>query len=154
MPLLLPQFRIVVVISGIAAVQNFVPILLLTGGGPNTATMVPGLDMYQSAFVSDLYGYGMAIATLLFIGMLVFTLVTIRLLNPDVVIGTRVTAKTKIMTKGKIVCATGKYVTSGCPVSRPWLTRGYLAVGVNNAQAAPPHYTIVADALPQRSDQY
>ncbi len=81
-PLLLPQFRIVVVISGIAAVQNFVPILLLTGGGPNTATMVPGLDMYQSAFVSDLYGYGMAIATLLFIGMLVFTLVTIRVLKP------------------------------------------------------------------------
>ena len=81
-PLLLPQFRIVVVISGIAAVQNFVPILLLTGGGPNTATLVPGLDMYQSAFVSDLYGYGMAIGTLLFIAMLVFTLVTIRLLRP------------------------------------------------------------------------
>ncbi|MGD0241864.1 MAG: sugar ABC transporter permease, partial [Streptosporangiaceae bacterium] len=45
-PLLLPQFRIVVILSGIYAVQNFIPILLLTNGGPGTATLVPGLDMY------------------------------------------------------------------------------------------------------------
>ena len=49
-PLLMPQFRIVVILSGIFAVQNFIPILLLTNGGPGTATLVPGLDMYQSAF--------------------------------------------------------------------------------------------------------
>ena len=49
-PLLMPQFRIVVILSGIYAVQNFIPILLLTNGGPGTATLVPGLDMYQSAF--------------------------------------------------------------------------------------------------------
>ena len=65
---------IVVILSGIFAVQNFVPILLLTNGGPGTATMVPGLDMYQSAFQNDQYGYGMAIGTLLFAAMLIFTL--------------------------------------------------------------------------------
>jgi ABC-type sugar transport system permease subunit len=81
-PLLLPQFRIVVVLSGIFAVQNFVPILLLTNGGPGTATLVPGLDMYQSAFANDQYGYGMAIGTLLFAVMLVFTLAAMRLLRP------------------------------------------------------------------------
>jgi raffinose/stachyose/melibiose transport system permease protein len=81
-PLLLPQFRIVVILSGINAVQNFVPILLLTNGGPGTATLVPGLDMYQSAFSSDQYGYGMAIGTLLFVVMLVFTLAAMRLLRP------------------------------------------------------------------------
>jgi len=81
-PLLIPQFRIVVVLSGIYAVQNFVPILLLTNGGPGTATLVPGLDMYQSAFQSDQYGYGMAIGTLLFLAMLVFTLVAMRALRP------------------------------------------------------------------------
>lgn len=80
-PLLLPQFRIVVVLSGIFAVQNFVPILLLTNGGPGTATLVPGLDMYQSAFQNDQYGYGMAIGTLLFAVMLVFTLTAMRLLR-------------------------------------------------------------------------
>jgi ABC-type sugar transport system permease subunit len=81
-PLLLPQFRIVVILSGIFAVQNFVPILLLTNGGPGTATLVPGLDMYQSAFQNDQYGYGMAIGTLLFVAMLIFTLVVMRALRP------------------------------------------------------------------------
>jgi raffinose/stachyose/melibiose transport system permease protein len=81
-PLLLPQFRIVVILSGIFAVQNFVPILLLTNGGPGTATLVPGLDMYQSAFQNDQYGYGMAIGTLLFAAMLIFTLVAMRALRP------------------------------------------------------------------------
>ena len=81
-PLLLPQFRIVVILSGIYAVQNFIPILLLTNGGPGTATLVPGLDMYQSAFSNDQYGYGMAIGTLLFVVMLVFTIAAMRLLRP------------------------------------------------------------------------
>ena len=80
-PLLLPQFRIVVILSGIYAVQNFVPILLLTNGGPGTATLVPGLDMYQTAFQSDQYGLGMAIGTLLFIAMLAFTLTAMRALR-------------------------------------------------------------------------
>ena len=74
----MPQFRIVVILSGIFAVQNFIPILLLTNGGPGTATLVPGLDMYQSAFQNDQYGYGMAIGTLLFVVMLVFTLAAMR----------------------------------------------------------------------------
>ena len=81
-PLLLPQFRIVVILAGISAVQNFVPILLLTNGGPGTATLVPGLDMYQSAFQNNQYGYGMAIGTLLFVAMLAFTLIAMRLLRP------------------------------------------------------------------------
>jgi raffinose/stachyose/melibiose transport system permease protein len=80
-PLLMPQFRIVVILSGIFAVQNFIPILLLTNGGPGTATLVPGLDMYQSAFSNDQYGYGMAIGTLLFVVMLVFTVAAMRLLR-------------------------------------------------------------------------
>jgi raffinose/stachyose/melibiose transport system permease protein len=81
-PLLMPQFRIVVILSAIFAVQNFVPILLLTNGGPGTATLVPGLDMYQSAFQNNQYGYGMAIGTLLFAAMLIFTLVVMRALRP------------------------------------------------------------------------
>ena len=81
-PLLIPQFRIVIILSGIFAVQNFIPILLLTNGGPGTTTLVPGLDMYQSAFQNDQYGYGMAIGTLLFAAMLIFTLVVMRALRP------------------------------------------------------------------------
>ncbi|MGH3602055.1 MAG: carbohydrate ABC transporter permease [Pseudonocardiaceae bacterium] len=81
-PMLMPQFRIVVVLSGVYAVQNFIPILLLTNGGPGNSTMVPALDMYQSAFQNSNYGYGMAIGTVLFIAMLIFTLIAMRALRP------------------------------------------------------------------------
>jgi raffinose/stachyose/melibiose transport system permease protein len=81
-PLLMPQFRIVVVLSGVYAVQNFIVILLLTNGGPGNDTLVPALDMYQSAFQNSNYGYGMAIGTMLFIAMLIFTLIVMRALRP------------------------------------------------------------------------
>ncbi|HLI00587.1 MAG TPA: sugar ABC transporter permease [Acidimicrobiales bacterium] len=81
-PMLMPQFRIVVVLSGVYAVQNFITILLLTNGGPGNATMVPALDMYQQAFQNSNYGMGMAIGTLLFVAMLIFTLVVMRALRP------------------------------------------------------------------------
>jgi ABC-type sugar transport system permease subunit len=77
-PILMPQFRVVVVLSGIAGVQNFIPILLLTSGGPGNSTMVPTLDMYQSAFQNSNYGYAMAIGTALFVFMFIFTLVVMR----------------------------------------------------------------------------
>lgn len=81
-PLLMPQFRIVVILAGVYSVQNFIPILLLTNGGPGNATMVPGLDMYESAFQNSQYGYGMAIGTVLFVAMLIFTIIVMRVLRP------------------------------------------------------------------------
>jgi raffinose/stachyose/melibiose transport system permease protein len=81
-PLLMPQFRIVTILAGVYSVQNFIPILLLTNGGPGNATFVPGLDMYQSAFQNSEYGYGMAIGTVLFIAMLIFTIIVMRTLRP------------------------------------------------------------------------
>lgn len=83
LPLIIPQIRFVVVIVGVAMVQNFIPILVLTDGGPGNATMVPGLDMYQAAFSSSEYGYGMAIGTLLFLGLLAFTFLVLRFLKPQ-----------------------------------------------------------------------
>lgn len=81
-PLILAQVQFVIVIAGVGIVQNFIPILLLTLGGPGNATMVPGLDMYQSAFQNNQLGYGMAIGTLLFIGMLIVTGAVLRLFRP------------------------------------------------------------------------
>ncbi|MHB1629748.1 MAG: carbohydrate ABC transporter permease [Bacilli bacterium] len=80
-PLIMPQIQFVVVLSGISIVQNFIPILLVTNGGPGNATMVPGLDMYQQAFQNAQLGYGMAIGTILFIGMMIVTGVALRLLR-------------------------------------------------------------------------
>jgi ABC-type sugar transport system permease subunit len=81
-PLSIPQIRFVVVIAGVSMVQNFIPILLLTNGGPGNATLVPAFDMYTSAFQDNEMGYGMAIGTLLFVGMLVATLLFFRIVKP------------------------------------------------------------------------
>jgi ABC-type sugar transport system permease subunit len=82
LPLSIPQLRFVVIIAGITMVQNIVPILLLTDGGPANATIVPGLQMYQEAFTDSQLGYGMAIGTLLFGFMLVISVVALRFLKP------------------------------------------------------------------------
>lgn len=80
-PILIPQIRLVVILGLIGSVQNFVSILLMTNGGPGNATMVPALQMYQSAFLNDQYGYGMAIGVLLFLVLLLGTTAVFRLLK-------------------------------------------------------------------------
>lgn len=84
-PMLIPQIRLVLILNAIIEIQNFIPILLLTNGGPGNATLVPGLEMYNSAFASSRYGYGMAIGTLLFFTMLVFTLLILRVVRSRIV---------------------------------------------------------------------
>lgn len=84
LPLLIPQIRLVIVLNAIVEIQNFIPILLLTNGGPGNATLVPGLEMYNSAFSQSQYGYGMAIGTLLFCTMLTFTFLVLRLVRSRV----------------------------------------------------------------------
>ncbi|UOF89628.1 sugar ABC transporter permease [Fodinisporobacter ferrooxydans] len=82
LPLILAQIQFVVVVAGVGIVQNFIPILLLTQGGPGNATMVPGLDMYNQAFQNNQLGYGMAIGTFLFVGMLIVSMIVLRFLKP------------------------------------------------------------------------
>ncbi len=78
LPLIRGQIRLVLILTLVATVQNFVTILVMTNGGPGTATLVPGLQMYQEAFRNDQFGLGMAIATLIFVAILVVTLITLR----------------------------------------------------------------------------
>jgi len=78
LPLIRGQIRLVLVLTLVATVQNFVTILVMTKGGPGTATLVPGLQMYQEAFQNDQFGLGMAIATLMFVAILLVTLVLLR----------------------------------------------------------------------------
>jgi ABC-type sugar transport system permease subunit len=78
-PLIRGQMRLVLVLTLVATLQNFVTILVMTNGGPGTATLVPGLQMYNEAFKNDQFGLGMAIATLMFLVILLITLVILRL---------------------------------------------------------------------------
>jgi raffinose/stachyose/melibiose transport system permease protein len=83
LPLIRGQIRLVGVLTIVVVIQGFVNILILTNGGPGNATMVPGLEMYFSAFQYDEYGLGMAIGSLLFVTILVITFVVNRIIKAE-----------------------------------------------------------------------
>ena len=69
-PLLMGQIKLVVVLSLINAIREYQMVLVMTNGGPGWETMVPGLAMYQNAFLYGRMGYGSAIGTTLFVLLL------------------------------------------------------------------------------------
>lgn len=72
LPLLTPQFKMLIILKFIGSIQNFMPIYILTGGGPGEITYVPGLELYYHATTFGNYGYacalGMAMFVFIFIG--------------------------------------------------------------------------------------
>ncbi len=79
LPLLAPQFKVIVILTIIGSLQDFVKIVVLTGGGPGTATVIPAYTMYSSAFGGSLYGYASAIGTCLFIVILCLTILNMKI---------------------------------------------------------------------------
>jgi raffinose/stachyose/melibiose transport system permease protein len=71
LPLSLGSVRVCVVLAVTSAFKTFDYIFLLTGGGPGTSTQVPATWMYLKTFQSFQYGYGAAIAILIFVLSLV-----------------------------------------------------------------------------------
>jgi raffinose/stachyose/melibiose transport system permease protein len=66
-PLSLGSLRVCVVLAVTTAFKTFDYIFLLTAGGPGNATQVPATWMYLQTFQSFNYGYGDAIAMLIFV---------------------------------------------------------------------------------------
>ncbi|WP_216850267.1 MULTISPECIES: carbohydrate ABC transporter permease [unclassified Acidisoma] len=56
---------ILVTITG--AFQVFNEVMVMTGGGPNNASQVLGTWVYQQGFIQDDFGYGAAIASVVFV---------------------------------------------------------------------------------------
>ena len=83
LPLLIGQIKLnlIGVITG--AVVSFGNQLILTRGGPGFASMVPGLHMYNAAFVSHRYGYASAIALVLFMLCGVIILATFKFIKSE-----------------------------------------------------------------------
>ena len=75
LPLLSPTPFFVVVISVISSFQVFDQALVMTGGGPGTATTTLVLYIYQRGFQSFEMGYAAAIALVLFAVIFVFTVI-------------------------------------------------------------------------------
>ncbi|PYI56197.1 carbohydrate ABC transporter permease [Paenibacillus flagellatus] len=64
-PMVVPIFKISVVLAFIGSLQAFDTIMVMTGGGPAHATDVISTHMYNMSFLSMKYGYGSALATIL-----------------------------------------------------------------------------------------
>ena len=81
LPLLMPTMFVVLVLSLIRAVQAFDLIFVLTGGGPGTATKFIVQFIYETAFSGSTRIYGIAAAASVFlgVGLLIFTMIQLRL---------------------------------------------------------------------------
>ena len=75
LPLLSPTTFFVVVISVISSFQVFDQALIMTNGGPGTATTTLVLYIYQKGFQSFEMGYAAAVALILFAAIFVFTVI-------------------------------------------------------------------------------
>src|SRR5215207_6902518 len=75
LPMLSPTTFFVVVISIISSFQVFDQALIMTNGGPGTATTTLVLYIYQVGFQSFKMGYAAAVALVLFAAIFIFTVV-------------------------------------------------------------------------------
>lgn len=80
-PLILPAFVFISVINVIGNLQVFTPIFIMTGGGPNRATEVVVLLMYNTAFTNFRYSVANAMAVILFFIVLALTILQMKVLN-------------------------------------------------------------------------
>ena len=73
-PSLRNEIAVCITITAIAALASFDIVYISTGGGPGLATMVPGLEIYQLAFVGQQVGLASALAVVLVILVLLVVL--------------------------------------------------------------------------------
>lgn len=74
LPLLLPSFKINMILCTIGALKQFDLVFAMTNGGPGNATEVIATKIFHEAFNSSDYGYGCAIGVILFFVILLVTI--------------------------------------------------------------------------------
>ena len=81
LPLLMPNLIVVLVLAMIRAVQIFDEVFVLTGGGPGSATTFIVQFIYQTGFAEQIHLYGLAAAASLVLaaGLMLLTVVQLRL---------------------------------------------------------------------------
>ena len=78
LPLLKPMTLFVVITSIISYIQAYVQVLILTEGGPGTATYLSSYIIYNEAFVKYNFGYASAMSFVLFVITAVFPWLSFR----------------------------------------------------------------------------
>lgn len=81
LPLILGQIKLNIVLITIGTIQDFWLPLVLTKGGPNNASMLPGLWMYQNAFRHGRMGYAAALGLVMFVVIFVLTYFNMRFIK-------------------------------------------------------------------------
>ncbi|MEN6315093.1 MAG: ABC transporter permease subunit [Clostridiaceae bacterium] len=79
LPLIMPQIKMLIILTFISTVQDFSNILILTNGGPGTSTYVPGLELYFNATRFGQYGYACALGLVMFIAILGGTILNLKM---------------------------------------------------------------------------
>jgi multiple sugar transport system permease protein len=72
------------VIGIVGSFQIFVPVLLMTGGGPGYASMVLVMAIYRAGFQLFQMGYASAIAVVLFLATLIISLLQFKFFGQEV----------------------------------------------------------------------
>ena len=67
LPLLGPTIRVSIFLSMIGALQLFDMVWVMTGGGPVNASSTMAIAMFKAGFRSHQFGYGSALAVILFL---------------------------------------------------------------------------------------
>ena len=84
LPLIMGQLKLSVILTCIGTLQQFVGIFVLTAGGPNFATYVPGMYLYDSGFGRGRMGFASAIGVIIFVAVLALTYVNQRYMKSSV----------------------------------------------------------------------
>jgi raffinose/stachyose/melibiose transport system permease protein len=84
LPLIGGQIKVLVVLTIIGGLQDFSAPFVMTNGGPLDATLVPGLYLYRQAFQANKYGYASAMALILFVIMMVFSVLNLRFVKSKI----------------------------------------------------------------------
>lgn len=64
-PYMMPIIKVTVILSTVNSFKGFDAVFVMTGGGPNHASDLLALLMYQKSFSSGMYGYGSSIAVVI-----------------------------------------------------------------------------------------
>jgi ABC-type sugar transport system permease subunit len=81
LPLLKPTMLLVVVMNVIVALKVFAVPMIMTGGGPADSTRVLPLFIYQTAFEFFDMGRAAAMSVFLFVGVMLFSFIQVRIFS-------------------------------------------------------------------------
>ena len=79
LPLLKPTMVFVVITSLISYLQAYVPVMVMTEGGPGTSTFLSSYLVYDQAFVKYNFGFASAIAFFILIFTVILTIFSFKL---------------------------------------------------------------------------